>query len=275
MHNTSRHFLAALFLFFLGAPLRAETPAILTVDSSRGSQTLSLEELRARLPSMEIEVVNPDLKRPVRYLSFSLADVLKLMGGEDAETLVFHCLDGYRSNTPGENINKLDLRLAYGEDGVAGKWSPISEGKVTNDPAPFMVISANSSDQKLFSWPYQMNRIEVISFARKFSRTLPPGVAAETPAAKGFALFKVRCLNCHSINLQGGEIGPELNIPRNITEYRSTAFLRQWLQDPSQFRARARMPAPNLTARETDEVLAYLRHMARYKQGETGSASAR
>ncbi|HRF73938.1 MAG TPA: cytochrome c [Accumulibacter sp.] len=260
--------LFALAMILISASVDAQSAqAVLTVDSERGSQSLSIDDLRGRLPTTEIEVLNPDLGRSVRYLTFALADVLKLMDAGDAEDLVFHCLDGYQSNTSAANVATLDLRLAYGEDGVPGQWSPIPTGKTMTNPAPFIVISANTSDAKTFSWPFQMNRIEGVSFARKFPLILPAGVSADSAIARGFTVFREQCLKCHSVNLQGGEVGPELNIPQNITEYRSTRFLRQWLRDPSQFRARARMPATQLTPPEIDEVIAYLRHMANHKQG--------
>lgn len=259
----------AIAMLLIGASVNAQSPsAVLTVDSDRGSRSLSLDELRSRLETREIEVVNPDLGRPVRYLTFALADVLELMAAGDAEDLVFHCLDGYESNTAAANVARLDLRLAYGEDGIPEQWSPISTGKTMTNPAPFIVISANTSDSKTFSWPFQMNRIEAVSFARKFPLALPTGAPADGIVSRGFAVFREQCLKCHSVNLQGGEVGPELNIPKNITEYRSTDFLRQWIRDPNQFRARARMPPTQLTAREIDEVIAYLQFMARHKQGQ-------
>lgn len=268
MQRVVTRFFAMLSIFFITVSVNAQSNTNLTVVSDHGSQTLSLEALRDRLETHEIEVINPDLGRLVRYLTFSLADVLNLMEANDAEDLVFLCLDGYKSNTAAANVKSLDLRLAYGEDGLPGKWSLIPTGKTMSNPAPFMVISANTSDPKIFSWPFQMNQIEVVSFAKKFPRMLPSGVRENSKVARGFSVFREQCVKCHSVNLQGGEIGPELNIPKSITEYRSTRFLRQWLHDPEQFRARARMPSPNLTPKEIDEVIAYLRHMAYHKQGE-------
>jgi mono/diheme cytochrome c family protein len=263
----TRSFFAFVILVVSAAVFAQSASPVLTVDGEHGRQSLSLDDLRGHLETHEIEVVNPDLGRPVRYLTFSLADVLSLMDAGDAEDLVFHCLDGYESNTAAANVAKLDLRLAYGEDGVPGRWSPIPTGKTMTDPAPFIVISANTSDSKTFSWPFQMTRIEAVSFATKFPLTLPTGAPADGEVSRGFTVFREQCLKCHSVNLQGGEVGPELNIPKNITVYRSTGFLRQWIHDPSQFRARARMPPTQLTPREIDEVIAYLRYMADHKKG--------
>jgi hypothetical protein len=73
----TRFFFALATLVISASVIAQSTNPALTVDSGHGSQRLSLDELRGRLETRETEVVNPDLGRPVRYLSFSLADVLK------------------------------------------------------------------------------------------------------------------------------------------------------------------------------------------------------
>jgi hypothetical protein len=173
----TRSFFALVILVVSAAVFAQSASPVLTVDGEHGRHSLGLDDLRGRLETHEIEVVNPDLGRPVRYLTFSLADVLSLMDAGDAEDLVFHCLDGYESNTAAANVAKLDLRLAYGEDGVPGRWSPIPTGKTMTDPAPFIVISANTSDSKTFSWPFQMTRIEAVSFRHE----VPPDPAHRRP----------------------------------------------------------------------------------------------
>ncbi|WP_313952841.1 hypothetical protein, partial [Accumulibacter sp.] len=51
-----------------------------------------------------------------------------------------------QSNTAATNVASFDLRLAYGEEGIPEQWSPIPTGKTMTNPAPFIVISANTSD---------------------------------------------------------------------------------------------------------------------------------
>lgn len=271
MHTLGRRLICFWFALWVWSPAWAAAEPALTVLHAGQSRVLTLSALLAGIPGRELTVVNPDLQRPVRYLVLPLDAVLAqagvaVTGAAAGEDLVFHCLDGYRSSTAFGNVQALGLFLAVGEDGVPGRWSPIPIGKLVNDPAPFIVISANSSDPKVFSWPYQVHQIEVATFAQRFPRVLPAPSAAGA-VARGFELFKEQCLRCHSINLQGGDVGPELNIPRNITEYRDQGFLRAWLRDPASFRARSRMPAPALTPAEIDDVLAYLAHMGDRKAG--------
>lgn len=248
------------WLFLLSLPAGA---AEVGLDLQAGGKLrhLSLKEMQATLPSRSLAVVNPDLNRRVDYLVFPLAEVLKLGQMPAGEELIFHCQDGYAAPAPYTAVKDLDLYLAFGEDGKAGKWTPIPVGKLVNDPAPFIVISGNSSDAKVFSWPYQVVRIESVDFAQKYARILPKGAPKGGAVARGFEVFRHQCLKCHSINLQGGEIGPELNVPQNITEYRGKAFLQQWIADPASFRARARMPSLGLSKGQIDDVIAYLAYM--------------
>jgi mono/diheme cytochrome c family protein len=124
-------------------------------------------------------------------------------------------------------------------------------------------------DKKLaesLPWPYQLVRIEAVSFARKYDRLYPQGVADGTPVKRGFVRFKDECLRCHSINLQGGDVGPELNTPKNILEYWDPKTARQFIRDPGSFRAKSKMPAfPHLTDPDLDDLFAYLSYMRERK----------
>nr|WP_243431984.1 cytochrome c [Aliamphritea spongicola] len=83
----------------------------------------------------------------------------------------------------------------------------------------------------------------------------------------GYNKFKNLCVACHTVNLEGGEIGPELNIPQNITEYREIPYLKQFIKNPSSFRARSRMMTFDFLADEDlDSILAYLSYMADHKK---------
>jgi hypothetical protein len=74
---------------------------------------------------------------------------------------------------------------------------------------------------------------------------------------------------CHTMNGEGGSKAPELNYPTSVTEYLSDKWIRQWVMDPRSVRYNATMPAfashPDAGVL-VEEVLAYLRTMARHKQ---------
>jgi mono/diheme cytochrome c family protein len=94
---------------------------------------------------------------------------------------------------------------------------------------------------------------------------VPRGAAPDSPARRGFDVFRRSCLQCHAINGEGGRVGPELNVPRSIVEYRPEAQLRAFIRNPQQFRY-TQMPAnPHLAEADLDALLAYFRHMSAQK----------
>jgi mono/diheme cytochrome c family protein len=78
-------------------------------------------------------------------------------------------------------------------------------------------------------------------------------------------MFSAQCQRCHAINGEGGRLGPDLNIPRNILEYRAEADVRAYIKDPASFRY-GNMPAhPLLTSEHLDQLVCYLREMGKHK----------
>ena len=115
-------------------------------------------------------------------------------------------------------------------------------------------------------WPYQLVKIEVVDWAAKYPLVVPLKSASGSPEMQGFAIFKAQCIRCHSINLQGGEVGPELNIPQNITEYWKTDVLKAFIKNSAAFRAKSKMPVfESLSEKQVDLVVAYLKAMKGFK----------
>ncbi len=94
---------------------------------------------------------------------------------------------------------------------------------------------------------------------------MPRGVAKGSPAGRGAQLFRDHCIACHAINRDGGRVGPDLNVPQSIVEYRPRAQILAYIRDPRSFRY-GNMPAhPDLTDAQLADLVEYFVVMSTQK----------
>ena len=157
-------------------------------------------------------------KEEKRYLAFPLDEVLDLHipeGLNPAELAIsFVCTDGYKPSMTLDNVRLKKAYVAYKDlDTPEGQSWPDSVVKKFN---PYYLIweevPYGNND---FTWPYGLAEITINHFKAEFAGAYP-----EDPAiAPAFMVFQKRCMKCHAINGVGGIMGPEMNYPKNITEY--------------------------------------------------------
>ena len=233
-----------------------------------GKETkISLKELKTKLKVVSVTIDDPVYKKEKSYEGFYLTEVLKLAGAEQStsgEEIVFTAVDGYSPNTSFANVHKYTGVLVFKEKGKKDfEFTKVAQGKTMITMAPYYLVWKEG--KKLVEgvpWPYQLVKIEVVDFKQKYSKLYPKDVESDSRVMKGFLLFKNQCLRCHSINLEGGDLGPELNAPKNITEYWSRRVLKEFIHDAPSFRYKSKMPPFTfLKENEIDEIVRYLKHM--------------
>jgi mono/diheme cytochrome c family protein len=98
---------------------------------------------------------------------------------------------------------------------------------------------------------------------------MAPPLSAPAAVQAGFAAFRAHCSRCHTLNGEGGSIGPELNDPVPAAHRRDAVWLRHWIDDPSRVLPTARMPRLNPAlaerGRAIDDIIRYLQAMAATK----------
>ena len=198
----------------------AQDNASLAFDVS-GEQvaTATLGEMLARLPQHELEFPDPHYGKTKRFLTFSLHDVLDLGFGQRWRSpqfteVVFTALDGYRSLSTQAKIMEKGGFVAFRDSDRADGWEPIGRKKA--DPAPFYIVWTGAEQTTANEWPWQLSAIAILRFEDQYPNVYPEGADENSAAFRGFLTFKGRCFHCHSMNQQGGKIGPDLNAPQSI-----------------------------------------------------------
>lgn len=247
-----------------------------TLELRRDGQVLqlSLAELKQQLPVQHVSIQDPVYHKTKQYQAFELTALLKTYGVQldvNQHELVTTALDGYAPPLPISALTKYKAYLAFAEEGKADfQFEAVTLGKSTTSPAPFYLVwQVDAKQAELLPWPFQLVKIEKVDLAQQYAAMFPKPTSNQHNAAavqRGFQLFRQQCVRCHSINLQGGVVGPELNAPKNVTEYWSDTHLRGLIRDASSYRYRSKMPAfPELSPQDIDDILQYLRQMATQK----------
>ena len=256
------------FSSFAGAAAGAEAVLRFERDGEL-LRELTLEKLRGTCAESTVEVArDPYYQRPKRFRALPLPCVLRagLGGAPAADANVFlRARDGYAKPASGARLAESGGWLAFADaDRSRGEdlaWEPIDRRAV--DPAPFYLVwtGADQSDPHRYPWPYQLAAVDLAPFASRFPLTQPSTAQPGSPAWQGFAVFRGECIACHAINGQGGRVGPELNVPRSIVEYRPAAQIKAYIRDPSSFRYTSMPSHRHLSEAQLDALVAYFEAM--------------
>jgi mono/diheme cytochrome c family protein len=254
-----------------------ESDSQLTLSSGPTNRTFTISELARSLPLAGVTVHDPVFGNVKHYEGFWLEDVLRFAGIDFSgdNVLVFSALDGYQARLTKLPQSHAKPLIAVRDLDFQNGWEFFMHGKEKITPAPFYLVwqtSAKSSAQTNASayslpWPYQISHIELRPAVESKLRLFPKGAESRPDVLRGFDTFSKSCIACHSINLEGGVLGPELNIPKNITEYRDRHYLIEFIKDPSSFRAKSKMPSFNssFSDDQIENVLNYLGWMREHK----------
>ncbi|HXX83570.1 MAG TPA: cytochrome c [Casimicrobiaceae bacterium] len=224
------------------------------------------------LPSATTLTIPNDVayKREMTYRAVPMAGLLT--GAAADESIRFVAQDGFVATLPVAPLLARDGAVAYlAVESSDAPWPALKAGKATS-AGPFYLVWLHPERGGIVpaQWPYRIARIESVApLARRYPALAPaPGLSARDPARHGFAVYERYCATCHTLNMAGdANIGPDLNVPYNPTEYMRVDSLRHLIRDPQSLRRwpGAKMPgfgASVLSDRDLNDLLAYLRHMA-------------
>jgi mono/diheme cytochrome c family protein len=265
-----------LAILIAAATAAAPPPAAELRFIRNGSVVRRLDRaaLRRSCGVQTVEIDDPYYAKKKRFIACPLADVARLGFGVAAselanEDVLLRAADGYEKPTRGARLAEAGGFLALADaDRAKGDdpgFEPIDRKQV--DPGPFYVVwtGPKQREEQGYPWPYQLVEIAIENFEARFPHVTPRKAAAGSPPWRGFELFRAHCFSCHAVNGEGGKIGPDLNVPQSIVEYRPAEQIRAYIRDPRTFRYSSMPAHPNLTDADLDALLAYFTAMSREK----------
>jgi mono/diheme cytochrome c family protein len=282
----------ALLLLCLATPAQvalADAASLVFARDGRVLRTLDRETLRHECGLERIAVDDPYYGKRKEYLACPLAKLLALgFAGTKPlapdDNVFFRARDGYAKSAAGAKLLEPGGFVAFADASLVpdaqpgaplpAAFEPIDRRQV--DPGPFYVVwqGASQQDPNRHPWPYQLARIEIAPFEREYPHTVPAGVPEGAQAWQGYAVFRADCSACHAVNGEGGKIGPDLNVPRSIVEYRPVEQIKAYVRNPLSFRYTSMPPHPGLTDAQLDALIAYFEAMRARKHDPASDAAA-
>ena len=264
-----RHCLALLALL-LSLPLSA---AQLHLELGATPRQWSSAELLGHPEAQDISIEQDvSYKRPMHYRAVPLVTLLKGVTASDHLQAV--AMDGFAAEMPAAPLLQQGPARAWlAVEDPDTPWPSLGPGKPSAGPFYLVWTAPQASGIRPEQWPFQIATLRKLApVDQRFPALLPdPKLPADSPVRQGFALFQQNCLVCHRLNGAGdGQVGPDLNVPYNPTEYFQPVYLRKLIRDPQSLRRwpQAKMPGfaeSVLSEQELDALLAYLGHMAARK----------
>ncbi|MFQ6350580.1 c-type cytochrome [Pseudomonas sp. R11F] len=263
--------IVALFIALLTLPVSA---AQLTIELDHTSKTWQTADLLKRPDVQTVQIVDDvSYKRNMTYRAVPLAALLPGLKAENHLQAV--ALDGFAAELAAAPfLQNHGARAWLAIEDPDHPWPALAQDKPSAGPFYLVWTDPQAGSISPEQWPFQISGIKQLkTVAERFPALLPdPQLAANDPVNQGFALFQKNCLACHRLNGAGdAQVGPDLNIPYNPTEYFSGDFLKRYIRDPQSLRhwPQAKMPAfaaSVLPDTELGLLVGYLRHMAGRKQ---------
>lgn len=259
----------ACLIIFLLIPLNTysadNNPALKFLASGKPVDVITLDVMKSKLRTYKVELYDIEYKKEKRYEGFKVEDVLRLAYGDkldnpDYTDIAFTASDGYESVSVLQKMKEDGGYIVF-EDLDSDHWEPV--GREQADPGPFYLVwtGKTQTPENEYPWPWQIASVNIMRFPDQYPLVYPSGAKADSAAYKGYEIYKGRCVRCHSMNRQGGKVGPDLNAPRSIVTYRSEYMIKEFIKHPSQYRYTQMPDHPDLTDEDLNNLIAYFRYM--------------
>ncbi len=215
--------------------------------------------------SKAVTYFDPIYRKPKTFLAFLLTDILDLAYGSTWQRSVFS--DVEFTSKSGNVTSAKTFILGDGTAYVAFKdqdhlnWEkfPSSSEKTAQTPAPYYLFWIGADNQLMedHPWFWGIESIKLVKFEDRYPLVVPSAVEKDSAEYRGFEVFRSQCIRCHAINRQGGKIGPDLNEPKSIVQYRDISLLKKFIYQASSFRYSNMPDFTHLSESDLNDLVAF------------------
>lgn len=256
----------ALLLIGLTHVAGAKEPALVFLAGDQSIAELDTAELAEVSGRNDFHLYDAMHKKQKYFAGIPLLELLGHAYGdalfqEDWSSIAFIAEDGYEAVASFSVAGEEGAVLVYGDLDTDG-WETIDGKGVTPGPYYLVWTEPQQLPKNGYPWPWQIKSIRLLDFESTYPAIVPLNVAENSVVDHGYRLFRSRCMSCHSMNRQGGNIGPDLNAPRSITDYRSKTFLKAFIRSPARFRYSKMPEFADLSDTDLDDLVCYLKYMS-------------
>lgn len=239
-------------------------------DGRSFENKITLRELRQKVAPKEIKYFDPLLRKVKVYAAFPIQQVLDAGFGKEWRNSAYSDLE-LESNTHRDKIQTKTYLLkdeggylAFQDMDSLKGWEMIKsiDGTGTQiNPGPFYLFwtGVDRTVPDEYPWFFSLTKLKLLKFEEQYPLIVPAGVSPDSDVFRGYTIFRGQCFKCHSINRQGGKVGPDLNAPQSVTAYRPAKMIKDYIRNPSQFRYGNMPEFSHLTDRELEDLLAFFR----------------
>jgi mono/diheme cytochrome c family protein len=261
-------------LLLCASSLAQAAEPVLQVSVGDATRSFSRDQLLARPDAATIEVPNDiTYRKAMTYRAVPVAALLKGLDVPAGSAIETVATDGFIAQIPSDLMLNTDQAKAIAWVAVEPEdapWPIISGKGYTAGPFNIVWTGAEVGTIRSEYWAYQTAKLvsQLSPAARWPQIAVDPALSADDPLRKGQALYIAQCLPCHKLNGAGAsDVGPDLNLPMNATEYMTPKGLHALIRDPKSVRTwpEQRMtgfPPSFVSDEEIDLIIAYLGHMA-------------
>lgn len=276
MINVRALILLSLALILYGLSPQAAAQTRVSLADPRIQEGLS------KLPKRTIAISNdPIYEGAQRYEGYDLKAFLTWLSRYTSiplrtASITFIASDGYWSERALKDLPDRPAVLAFRHlgDPPSQPFRDAIQGNRTFNPGPYVLVWEGAyRDSDHLPIPWSITEV-ILQRERIPEPLLPPGRDPKT--LRGLELWRLNCSRCHSINKFGGSVGPELNVPLNVTEYWSRDRLVQLIENPASLRWNSKMPSFSwMPQGDREAILRYLETMRESKICSSESACLR